>query len=235
LYDHELNKRFVAMEGMRIHTDIDNNQAVIAIAAHLPTNWEEAEMKHFGMISIDLDSGHVNWSRMYAIYNHYGDAIQSHPYALTKAHGVDGYVIAGHAFSDYVEGRMILVNVYGDLVWDRRFTSRTHESEFMNTECYGVTPTHDGGYAVTCGVGVMSHEVVCLEGNVCHVWQALVHKTDGEGNTEWDQLYGAVDEYQNNAGEYIVETNEGALAVYIDTQTWGPHGTGGNFGLLNIQ
>jgi hypothetical protein len=36
------------------------------------------------------------------------------------------------------------------LLFDQRF----HGLPDYNVECYGVQPTHDGGYILTCGYGV---------------------------------------------------------------------------------
>jgi hypothetical protein len=35
-------------------------------------------------------------------------------------------------------------------------------------------------------------------------------------------------------GEYIVSTREGEYAIFVDSQTWGPASTGGNFGLIKL-
>ena len=39
---------------------------------------------------------------------------------------------------------------------------------------------------------------------------------------------------QNNAGEYIVALRNGGYVVCIDSQTWGPTTTGGNFAIMKL-
>ena len=46
--------------------------------------------------------------------------------------------------------------------------------------------------------------------------------------------YTTNDQLQNNAGEYIIATKDGGYAVYVDSQTYGPQGNGGNFAVMKL-
>ena len=107
----------------------------------------------------------------------------------------------------------------------------------MGVECYGISITKDNGYIVTCGTGDdgplrrhsnrNSQQLKSSE-----TWMALLHRTDINGNEDWQKCYTNQTQNLNNAGEYVITTNDGGYAMYIDTNTWGTADTGGNFGLM---
>ena len=174
---------------------------------------------------------------------------QSHPYALTLSSQNDGFVIAGLAINydennnpdkfpiGYPVGRMTkLFANNGSIAWDQYF--RNNQSSNMNTECYGISIATDLGYIVTCGTGV---EPSISDANDSDLqlgskdtWMALLHRTDVNGNEYWQKCYTNQTQNLNNAGEYVVTTQDGGYAMYIDSNTWGNPGTGGNFGLMTL-
>jgi hypothetical protein len=117
----------------------------------------------------------------------------------------------------HLSGRLVSVAPTGDLRFDRRF----HGLPDFNIECYGVQPTHDGGYILTCGYGVKSKTDHPNETDYDLTWRALVHRTDSAGEPLWQAAYGNRSSHLSNAGEYIIATRDGGYAVYIDSKEWG--------------
>ena len=103
----------------------------------------------------------------------------------------------------------------------------------FNVECYGVQPTHDGGYILTCGYGVKSKNYP-NETDIDLTWRALVHRTDSAGKQMWQAAYGNRSTHLSNAGEYVIATRDGGYAVYVDSKEWGNPALGGSFGLLRL-
>ena len=91
----------------------------------------------------------------------------------------------------------------------------------------------DGGYVLSCGTGV-EPELHPSDSDRSKTWRVLVHRTDTDGTKLWETTYTSNAKLQNNAGEYVVVTRTGELAVYVDSQSFGPSDTGGNFALMLI-
>lgn len=187
----------------------------------------------------------------------------SHPYALSDSQSKTKIALAGLAVIydangiEQCQGRLVEVDAAtGNVVFDKRFTSTLPDT---NIECYGLQATHDGGYIMTCGTGVVSaHSVATDSGMGCwweinsrpttpqepelhpkdspqsKTWRVLVHRTDGEGEQVWQKTYTNSSSLQNNAGEYIVATHDGGYAVYVDSQSFGSPSTGGNFAIMML-
>ena len=182
----------------------------------------------------DCCSTHTHTIVPYVPYRYNSD-----PYALTLGHnaGSTRYVIGGLAVIfdknqiEQCQGRLLAVApIDGSVLFDKRFTSALPDT---NIECYGVAETLDGGYILTCGTGV-EPELHPGDSQKSKTWRVLVHRTDSEGEEEWDTDYTTNDALKNNAGEYILSLREGGYAVFVDAQSYGPSGSGGNFAILKL-
>ena len=160
-------------------------------------------------------------------------------YALTIGNHDDVYLIGGLAVisdasgADQCQGRVLAVSPdSGNVQWDQRFTSSEKDT---NIECYGIqTVRRDGGYILTCGTGV-EPEVHPGDSDKSKTWRVLVHRTDSSGEMLWQDVYTSNDKLQNNAGEYIISTRDDkGYAVFVDSQSWGPSSTGGNFAIMRL-
>lgn len=127
---------------------------------------------------------------------------------------------------------MVGFNSSGDLVFDTRWESGERDA---NIECYGLQTTLDGGFVMTCGNGVEA-ELHQQDSQVMKTWMVFVARTDENGNNLWSGNLTEAEHFnlQHDAGEYIVATRDGRYAVYVDSQTWGPKSTGGNFALMML-
>ncbi len=222
-----VGNKYHFMQGMRLFDDTQNQRYGISSATH-----NGDYNVQFGMISTDY-SGKYLWSNMYPAANQYGSGTQSHPYSLITSSLNDGWVISGLALRETTgvpEGRMAKISSGGDLVWDTRFVYPVNSAE-MSVECYGVSVTKDNGYITTCGTGWEGQ--ISRDDNIGdkYTWMALLHRTDEDGNVDWQKAY-TNQTGPNNAGEFVVTTKDYGYAMYIDSNTWGPPDTGGNFGLM---
>jgi hypothetical protein len=215
---------FHPVQGMRLFHDAKRDAYIVSHTVRYTGN----DNYQFGLTSIASD-GTVNWVRAYKAGP--ADVHASHPYAL--AQGLDGgYAIGGLATlpaQQTCEGRLVKINSAGDLVFDRRFASAQKDT---NIECYGLQPTPDAGFILTCGTGV-EPELHPKDPASSKIWGALVHRTDAQGFQVWQKTY--TDRRKDDAGEYIITTRSGDYAVYIDSQTWGSPSTGGNFAIMLLE
>lgn len=216
-----------AVQGMRVAHDAANG--VYAVSA-LAVPKSDTGHPEFAVAAFDTATGAAKWATFLPAQNRFHPGgEQSHPYAFTLAPGGAGYVVAGIGFEQGSPwGRAAKVAPSGTLEWDSRFRQNgTH----MNTECYGVSAARDGGFVVTCGTGVEPEDHPSDPAR-SKIWMVLMHRTDAAGGEAWQRLYSSNAEMQDDAGEYVLTTASGGYAVLIDSQTWGPQGTGGNFGLM---
>eukprot|EP01084_Bolivina_argentea_P125143 221748_1 len=217
----KITDHMVPMQGMRVFDDPANERYGISAATHTPTDYSV----QFGMISTDYD-GNVLWSNIYPAANKFGTGTGSHPYSLITSTLNDGWVISGLALKQsngIPEGRMAKIDSKGDLIWDTRFEYNNDAG--MSVECYGLSVAKDNGYITTCGTGYEGN------GHENPTWMALLHRTDENGKLDWQKPY-SNQSTGNNAGEFVLTTKDWGYAMYIDSNTWGPPGTGGNFGLM---
>lgn len=220
-------QKFTAAEGMRVLYDA--KEQVYAVSHTVQMQDGQPGTFEFGMTAFTLD-GKQKWTRAFPSNSGNFTGIASHPYALTL--GNDGsYAIGGLAVNPPdTQGRLLTVAPTGDLRFDQRF----HGLPDFNVECYGVQPTHDGGYILTCGYGVKSKADHPNETNYDLTWRALVHRTDSAGQPLWQTAYGNRSTFLSNAGEYIIATRDGGYAVYVDSKGWGNPALGGSFGFLRL-
>lgn len=230
---------FSATQGMRVLRDETRDRYVVS---HTTTSKDRDGNFEFGMsaFSIESDKIKTQWTRQFVAdvsANLTGHA--SHPYALTIGNNDDAYVIGGLAVIndaqglEQCQGRLLAVSPdSGDVQFDQRFTSSEKDT---NIECYGIqTVERDGGYILTCGTGV-EPEVHPHDSDKSKTWRVLVHRTDSAGEVLWQDVYTSNDKLQNNAGEYIISTrNDKGYAVFVDSQSWGPGSTGGNFAIMRL-
>ena len=221
---------FTPQQGMRLFYDAKQDAYVVSHTVRFPGDGGAFQ---FGLTSIAGD-GSVNWVRAYkaeASATLHGHA--SHPYALTQGHD-GGYAIGGLAVIfdakhiEQCQGRLLKVDPSGNVVFDRRFTSTEKDT---NIECYGLQPTPDAGFILTCGTGV-EPELHPKDSQRSKTWRVLVHRTDARGVQVWQKAYTDNSKLKDNAGEYIVTTRSGEYAVYVDSQTYGSPSTGGNFAIM---
>ena len=158
---------FTTAEGMRVL--YDEKEQVYAVSHTVQMQGGQPGTFEFGMTSFTL-GGEQKWTRAFPAKAGALAGIASHPYALTL--GNDGsYAIGGLAVNPPdTQGRLVSVATTGDVLFDQRF----HGLPDYNVECYGVQPTQDGGYILTCGYGVKSKNYP-NETDVDLTWRALVH------------------------------------------------------------
>ena len=135
--------------------------------------------------------------------------------------------------SEMPTGRAVKIDDEGKVVWDTRFLAT--DDQDLNTECYGVAGLRDGSerIAITCGTGVEpeDHPKDTPTQKTWRVFNALL---SAKGSLLWDGNLTDRAKLQNNAGEFVVATQDGGMAVYVDAQSWGSQVTGGNFGLMKL-
>ena len=227
---------FQTRQGMRLFYDPAAHAYAVS---HTTTTAGDLEFQ-FGMSLLAADDGRILWSRSYPATppgapNDTGHA--SHPYALTLARDGKSYAIGGLAVIndaqgiEQCQGRIaIIAPATGNLTYDRRFTSSEKDT---NIECYGVSPTPDRGFILTCGTGV-EPELHPKDSQRSKTWRVLVHRTDSTGSPLWEHVYTSNAQLQNNAGEFILTAKNGSYVVYVDAQSVGNPGTGGNFGIMML-
>jgi hypothetical protein len=229
---------FNAEQGMRVVYDETHDRYAIS---HTTSACNGCGFE-FGMslISIEENMIKVHWTRQFlADVNATLTGHESHPYALTIGNDDSTYVIGGLAVIfdengvEQCQGRILAVSPdSGDVQFDRRFTSTEKDT---NIECYGIqTISRDGGYILTCGTGV-EPELHPKDSDKSKTWRVLVHRTDSLGQKLWENVYTTNEDLQNNAGEYIIATrDDDGYAIFVDSQTWGPDSTGGNFAIMRL-
>jgi hypothetical protein len=215
---------------------VDRTNGQVAVASVAVSSESNDDALQMSLFAVDGSTGSALWNRFLPAKNELASGVMSHPYAMAVASS-GGYVIAGHAFPCWEEescqpvGRLVKLSADGTMEWDTRFRN---DGKDYNTECYGVSATEDGGFAVACGTGVEpeDHPSDPAEDKT---WRSLVYKADASGKTEWQHLYTSNTDLQNNAAEDIFVTRDGGYAVAIDSQSFGRAGTGGNFGLIRLE
>ena len=88
---------------------------------------------------------------------------------------------------------------------------------------------------LTCGAGV-EPELHPKDSDLQKTWRVLLHGVRADGTAAWQKTYTDAQQrkLQNNAGENLIRTADGGIAVLVDSQSWGSSSTGGNFGLLKL-
>ena len=226
-------------EGMRVVYDPQADHYLIATNLYYPGR----DANEMGAIAVKGSSGEVKWMRAFPATQGSMHGAMSQPYALAYAaptlDAPRSYAIGGHWFwSEQPEnvlqagGRMIGVTSDGELSFDTRWVSGEKDA---NIECYGLQATSDGGFVMTCGNGV-EPELHPHDSMLEKTWMVFVARTDQNGNKLWAGNFSEPEhlKLQNDAGEYVVATRSGKIAVYVDAQSWGPSSTGGNFALMML-
>jgi hypothetical protein len=146
-----------------------------------------------------------------------------------------GYILAGHTRGyGSVNWDYLLLKVGPDETeqWHKTFGQpRGYDAEFIHDESYGVRQTPDGGYLIAGGSGdEFSYSESGHPAGPSDEWKAYVVKTDADGNTLWEGLYGAPDS-GNNAAEYIALTDDGGFIIFSDSDSH-PIPRSNNFGFI---
>ena len=239
VFDVPVNSQgaFETRQGMRLFYDPDQSAYAVSHTTTTPTDLEF----QFGMSLLSAHDGRIIWSRSFpaTLPGAAGDSGHaSHPYALALAqnggvYGIGGLAVINDAKGiEQCQGRLALIHPQdGTLIADRRFTS---DEKDTNIECYGVSPTPDNGWILTCGTGV-EPELHPADSQQSKTWRVLVHRTDSNGAQLWQRVYTSNAQLQNNAGEFIITANNGSYVVYVDAQSVpAESGTGGNFGIMML-
>jgi hypothetical protein len=158
----------------------------------------------FWLVKTDA-SGNMMWNKTYG-----GTADDLAPSMIQTADG--GYALAGTTASfgsGYTDAWLVKTDASGNMMWNKTY------GETGGDGAYSIVQTTDGGYAlagVTYSFGA---------GNA-DFW--LV-KTDGYGNTQWNQTYGGTDyEYANSVaqtadGGYVLAGTTTSLSANV-TSFW---------------
>jgi len=223
-------------QGMRVLHDATRGRYVVSHT----TSFDDGGTIEMGLLVIDAASKAISWMQAYPAANA-GGGHASHPYALAQSDHSGAYAIGGLAVRNQpgtspaierCEGRLITIApLDGKLAWDSRWHT-TDDDPDANIECYGLQSTgSDGGWITTCGWGV-EPELHPKDSDVAKTWRVLVERTDSSGAQVWQTNYTDNSQKMNNAGEYIIAMRDGRYAVYVDSQSWGPDFTGGNFAIM---
>ena len=251
-----LSHHLVAFQGMRLV--VDAAQLVVLAASHAVGQWHV----QFGLVALGRADGAVRWATLRPPPTLH-PWTQSHPFAFAAAPG-GGYVAVGHTIEvrpgrattrrrvesdpgpppfegrggrwrftagEMPTGRALKVDETGRVVWDARFLA-TDDSD-LNTECYGAAGLADGTVVVACGTGVEPEDHP-KDTPTQKTWRVFGALLSPSGQVRWAGNLTDRARLQNNAGEHVVATRDGAAAVYVDAQSWGAPSTGGNFGLMKL-
>ena len=122
-----------------------------------------------------------------------------------------------------LSGRLTAVSAAtGTQLWTTTFGAGGTPTLIFN-ECWGVAPTADGGYVVSCGTGIEDcqgtrNTVDCANGNgdprpgayprPAAVWQSLVAKIDSSGSLLWQRVdsYRSSDNGELGASDFVVRS-----------------------------
>lgn len=226
---------FASVQGMRLfYSPTDGG---VYFLSHTVT-YDQGGNFQMGLSSLRLD-GSVRFMKAFPAEHdsdYHGHA--SHPYALAAGNNENGELVVGLGGLavlttrgvDQCQGRLITMSSSGDMIFDHRFTS---EQKDTNIECYGLQQTADRGWVLSCGTGV-EPELHPKDSQKLKTWMALAHRVDENANVLWSKTYTTNENLQNNAGEFVIALREGAIALYIDAQTWGSPSTGGNFAIMRL-
>ena len=228
-----------ADQGMRLVHDAPASRYVVSstgVSADDPDG--RFQMSLFSARDTD---GATQWAKTYPASAAPEGGHASHPYALTKmpAGGAAAFAIGGLAVlydADGIEqcqGRALGLDQDGEIAFDARFAE---PGAGENTECYGIIPSpSDGGAVLTCGAGV-EPELHPKDTDKQKTWRVLLHGLDSSGAPTWQKTYTDAQQrkLQNNAGENLIRTSDGGIAVLVDSETWGSPSTGGNFALMKL-
>ena len=164
-----------------------------------------------------LDDSHLPF-RMYAEMRVVYDSVAARYVVAVNLYYQDTY-------SNQMGLCSVAVGVDGTVLWVRPFPAAHGSLTGVQSQPYGLA------YAAPFP-GAERRYVIA--GHSFWTWMLFVARTDENGNALWSGNFTDNAALQNNAGEYIVATRDGGYAVYVDSQSWGPGSTGGNFAIMML-
>lgn len=216
------DKKISPAQGTKVR--VDHNQKDYVIAS---TVWIGTEHQDVQLLRLDAD-GNEFWSATYG-----GEEWdQCYDFDLTSD---GGYICGGHSRSYGVNWDFYLLKVGkdGKEEWHRTFGQpRGYDAKWIHDEAYGVRQTPDGGYVIVGGTGdEYPYSAKGHPRGSSDIWQVYLVKTNGQGDTEWEGVYGSPDEH--DAGEYLGLTSDGGCIIFVDADDVGEMEPN-NFGFLKI-
>ena len=195
-------------------------------------NWTAGAGDHMDFCLIKTDTlGNTIWKK------YLGGLEDDHLYDFDLTND-GGYILGGHTLSYDVENwdyLLMKTDNDGNEEWHRTFGQpRGYDAQYIHDEAYGVRQTPDGGYIICGGSGdEHSYSASGHPSGPSDEWKVFLAKTDGSGNTLWQDVYPS-DSAGNNAGEYLGLTEDGGFIIFVDSdshETPDPN----NFGFLKIE
>ncbi len=151
----------------------------------------------------------------------------------------DGFIICGHTTGleavnwDYI---LLRVDRDGQQRWVRRFGQpRGYDARYIHDESYGVRSLPDGGFVVAGGSGdeYARYSVDGHPAGSSDEWKAFTVRTDAQGNSVGQGVFGDGADQGNNAAEYLTVTKDGGYLLFVDTDSQGEP-LPSNFGFMKV-
>ena len=150
-----------------------------------------------------------------------------------------GFIFGGHTTGyGTVNWDFALTRVAADgtALWTRTFGQpRGYDARYIHDEAYGVRQMLDGGFLIVGGTGdeYAQYSVNNHASGSSDEWKAYVVRTDGDGNTLYEAVYGDGADAGNNAAEFVALTQDGGYILFNDTDSQGQM-IPSNFGFMKI-
>jgi hypothetical protein len=195
-------------------------------------NWTAGAGDHMDFCLIKTDTlGNTIWKK------YLGGLEDDHLYDFDLTND-GGYILGGHTLSYDVENwdyLLMKTDNDGNEEWHRTFGQpRGYDAQYIHDEAYGVRQTPDGGYIICGGSGdEYSYSQSGHPAGASDEWKVFLAKTDGSGNTLWQDVYPS-DSAGNNAGEYLGLTEDGGFIIFVDSDSH-ENPAPNNFGFLKIE
>ena len=216
-------KKISSPQGTKVRVDHDQKGYVIVTTVNLDGDMNEAIL----LLKCDAE-GNEFWS------SHYGGEDGEHCYDFDLTTD-GGYICGGHSRSFGVNWDFYLLKINGEgkEEWYKTFGQpRGYDPEWIHDEAYGVRQTPDGGYVIVGGTGdEFEYSEKGHPRGSSDIWQVYLVKTDGDGNMEWEGVYGSATD--NDAGEYMGLTSDGGVIIFVDADDVGDMEPN-NFGFMKI-
>ena len=117
---------------------------------------------------------------------------------------------------------MTQIDREGNILWTRFFGQpRGYKGKWIHDEVWGVRSTPDGGWLAVAGTGdeARRYEEKGHPTGPSGQWKVYLIKTDGEGNKQWEGVYGNPE--VDWAGEDVCVTRDGGALVANDCGAFG--------------
>ena len=135
-------------------------------------------------------------------------------------------LLAGHTrkspLSKNWDIELLQVDANGKKEWTKFFGQpRGYEGKWIHDEVWGARSTPDGGWLVVAGTGDETgrYEGKGHQSGPSGQWKIYLIKTDGQGNLEWEGIYG--DKEADWAGEDVCITRDGGALIANDCGAFG--------------